>query len=223
VHWAFVKDVAAGTIQVYRDGQAFGSASTGKTIVPVFESHYSTGGAGGGLRIGELWSTYYKGALDDYRIYDRPLDAASILALYTATQTTVSIGYSAWAETVFASLEGGVTHVDAAAGADPDGDGMANLLEYALGGSPLQAESGLWPVASLVEASGEHYLQLEFTPERVEGVRYHVEVSNDLGTWTRTEITNQLITGQLFIHVDTQAVDALNSPRRFIRLFIEIE
>ena len=87
VHWAIIKDPVAGTMKLYRNGAEVGSA-TGKTIIPEFVSDSNTGGASGGLRIGRFWSEYYKGHLDDYRVYDSALTAAQVQTIYQSSAAT---------------------------------------------------------------------------------------------------------------------------------------
>jgi hypothetical protein len=95
---------------------------------------------------------------------------------------------------------------------DPDGDGLANLLEYALGTEPGNAASGSAPVAG-VDADGK--LTLTFTPERVSGLRYVIEASSDLSDWSDvTDITSLLTPSQAYTHTDASAV----TTRRFLRL-----
>lgn len=85
------------------------------------------------------------------------------------------LGYGAWATN--AGLAGDV----ALPAADPDGDGLANLLEYALNGQPLSSSDAPRPQC---RRSGER-LQLTFTRNRAApDVMYRVEGSLDLQTWT---------------------------------------
>lgn len=65
--------------------------------------------------------------------------------------------------------------------ADPDGDGLPNLLEYAIGSSPMEAASGqeLLPRA---EALSANVLGLSFT-RNCDDLDYTVQSSEDLGTW----------------------------------------
>ena len=69
--------------------------------------------------------------------------------------------------------------------ADPDHDGLANLMEYALGAEPLQAEFFSWLVPGISDLIGEHrYFTLTYTrPRGMTDVSYAVEVSGDLARW----------------------------------------
>lgn len=65
--------------------------------------------------------------------------------------------------------------------ADPDGDGVSTLLEYALLGDPALAESGLIPVATI--NGGQLTITVPRDPQRAD-ISVAVEVSGDLQTWT---------------------------------------
>lgn len=71
-------------------------------------------------------------------------------------------------------------------GADPDGDGLSNALEYALGLDPLVADRSGLPVGAPTEDKGEMYMTLTI-PRNVDqdDVELVVEVSSDLVTWER--------------------------------------
>ncbi len=64
---------------------------------------------------------------------------------------------------------------------DPDGDGITNRLEYALGGNPMVAGSGEWPAGVEVEADGIRYPAVRFTRNRAaNGVEITVSASTTL-------------------------------------------
>jgi hypothetical protein len=97
--------------------------------------------------------------------------------------------------------------------ADPDGDGIPNLLEYALGTDPASASDR---PEVIVDTSGNH-LTLSFTPENIAGVRFIIEASSDLSDWSQTEdVTDLLTAGQPYTHQDS--ADLSTNPRRFLRL-----
>ncbi len=100
-----------------------------------------------------------------------------------------------------------------APGDDPDGDGVANLVEYALGTEPGNATSRALPVPAVNEA---HEFTFTFTPRRVDGLAYFIESSGDMLGWPDViEVTAELAPGVPFTHrTDTNTA----GERRFLRL-----
>jgi hypothetical protein len=105
-----------------------------------------------------------------------------------------------------------------AATADPDGDGLNNILEYALGGEPLVADAaGRFPTF-INEAGG---FLLTYGPVRP-GVVHDIEVTSDLSSgWSLStnlnRTTNQ--SGTITVH------DPLGVPfpaKKFYRLNIRV-
>ena len=56
----------------------------------------------------------------------------------------------------------GLSGTSAEAGADPDGDGLANLTEYAMGGNPTNAAGGLGPTVSTTNTNGTNWLRFAY-------------------------------------------------------------
>ncbi|MFM8655405.1 MAG: hypothetical protein ACKODZ_11895, partial [Verrucomicrobiota bacterium] len=56
----------------------------------------------------------------------------------------------------------GLSGSSAGANADPDGDGVANLTEYALGGNPTQAAGRLGPSVSTTNTNGTNWLRFAY-------------------------------------------------------------
>jgi len=119
---------------------------------------------------------------------------------------TVNGTYAAWATGI--NWNG----ADSSEGGDADGDGLKNLLEYALGGSPTNSASAPVPIV----ATSGNFLTLTFTPQVVNGLTYTVEASTNLSTWPDVTPLTNLIPGQIYIHTDS--ADLGTQPRRFLRL-----
>ena len=73
---------------------------------------------------------------------------------------------------------------------DADGDGMSNLLEYALGSDPASSDSTFAPLVDTVEdGNGEIYVSFSYTENKaVQDVNYVIEKSVDLKTWEPVDL-----------------------------------
>ena len=94
-----------------------------------------------------------------------------------------SAAYAAW-------LDAQAALADSAPDADPDGDGVPNLLEYILGGDPASGRSRhLLPSLAVVPEAPET-LQFSFTrnPASVADTYLFLDYSFDLVTWHQLEI-----------------------------------
>lgn len=69
--------------------------------------------------------------------------------------------------------------------ADPDGDGLANLLEFALNLNPRVASQPNLPRGFVSNVGGQNYLHVQFTQRHAPaGVQYLLQTSPDLFTWS---------------------------------------
>ena len=119
---------------------------------------------------------------------------------------------------------------DGAAECDPDGDGLVNLMEYALGLDPNQTSHGAQPQLEMAMIEGNASLGTAdqvFLGLRVDraarrnDINYVVEVSNDLATWHRGHgHTVTVVDSDTELYV-RDAVPVGSTPRRFMRLCIE--
>ena len=138
---------------------------------------------------------------------------------YSMTVLVVKGQYQGWREQQFTAAELSDPNVDSA---DPDGDGIPNLMEYALGLAPKTSSVAGLPVAATQTAGGKTYLTLTFTKIRaLADITYTVQVSGDLQTWN----SGSSYTARMDDDTTDQAVyrdltATQDSSRRFIRLTV---
>ena len=145
----------------------------------------------------------------DYRIFAVGSGGLSGYAIITANVPITAL--ETWRQTYF----GITTNTgDAANDADPDFDGIDNLVEYALGTLPNSAASFAAPVLATVGTR----LTLSFNRVRSD-VTYLVEAGFNLAAWT-TLATNPGSIGQSVTVTDTVDISTSDPPRRFLRLRI---
>ncbi|MEO0054742.1 MAG: hypothetical protein RLZZ50_689, partial [Verrucomicrobiota bacterium] len=122
----------------------------------------------------------------------------------------VRSGFAAWAEAA------GLGGPEAAPDADPDGDGAANLLEYATGADPRVP--GASPVSVVVR---DGRLALVFPRVADPLLTYTVEGADDLaGGWQPVDSAGNPSAGPAAPDGATVADDRplASAPRRFLRL-----
>jgi subtilisin family serine protease/PKD repeat protein len=138
------------------------------------------------------------------------------LATSGSFSLTVTPNYASWIS--------GYPGVGALSGPldDPDGDGVPNLIEYALGTNPSLASSVARPVADTETVSGTTYFTLTYNKETTRtDITYHVQVSTDLsaGPAGWTDVADSL-TGSTGTIEHRKASVTLDGPRKFLRLKI---
>ena len=160
------------------------------------------------LAIGDTsygWNSW-AGQLDDLRIYKRALTPAEITALYTPP--AAPLNYDTW----LATLPTLLAPEHRAPSADPDADGIPNLLEYALALDPMSAAGTGIPACVLDNPTQR--LRLTYTRLRPD-LDYSVEASSDLATWTTLATNSGLQGAETTV---TDPISLTDSPRRFLRL-----
>ena len=115
-------------------------------------------------------------------------------------------------------------------GADPDGDGISNALEYLFDRSPMQADVTRGVVGQLVSGPTPGALYAAMKYRRRAGTRdltYYVQVSNDLTIWTGSP--NDLPVTEIQVtplsdgmeEVTARTLDSISDhSRRFLRLVV---
>ncbi|MCH8474855.1 MAG: hypothetical protein LAT55_06455 [Opitutales bacterium] len=109
--------------------------------------------------------------------------------------------------------------------ANPAGDGVPNLLKYALGLDPRErASREALPQMVLEEENGETYLTLHIQRNSdLEGVQLLVEYSEDLANWVNGSPDVEIVTetaGELVAR-STHPVGS-EKPRQFLRVRVEM-
>ena len=132
-------------------------------------------------------------------------------------------GYSGW--TVREGLAAGVND---AYDDDPDGDGMINLIEYAMGAHSLTNDAAVYrPYIESSEDNGTNYLNLVYR-RRIDaedrGLDYQIGSATDLAE----EMTNATQeAGSLALDADfesvTNRIPTDSEPHQFMQLKISIE
>ena len=133
--------------------------------------------------------------------------------------------FELWAETVFPA---GTDAADMTPAADPDGDGVVNLMEYALGTDPLSPSTADLPTPLRLTIGDDQFLALSYPrPPHDNGVTYTVETSEDLQSWSSApgDVVAVSITphpdGVREIHTYRRAVPITAEDRGFLRLRVD--
>ncbi len=139
-------------------------------------------------------------------------DVRGNIAQTTLSVTVLSpVPYVAWRQTNFATL---ADAGDAASSADPDADGLTNLLEYALALDPLAPSAAGAPAV----ARNGSLLTLSFPAPRAD-LDYVVETAGALdGAWTTVGVTQ----GAPDANGRVSASVAIGESSRFLRLRVAV-
>ena len=142
------------------------------------------------------------------------------------TMTTLT-PFQQWRQTNFGTIDAN----DPVAGinADPDSDGVSNILEYAFGMNPRAADVWLMPSSGQVSVNGANYLTITFRELQgsTSGVVYAVQESTDLSSWSAVDSVTNLVAGPIVQSDGTNLLTVrgnfpLGSGRAFLRLNVTV-
>lgn len=104
---------------------------------------------------------------------------------------------------------------------DPDGDGLPNLIEFGVGGSPFTYDAPLLPaVTTETGPGGEDLWRMTYRKSKTaNGVVIEPQISPNLVDWTALIATPTGAEDALSIEMTT-SVDKAAAPRRFMRLSV---
>lgn len=145
----------------------------GTGVIKIVSS--STGGAGSTIQSGA--TGLLPGTSYTYKVYA----TSSLGTGYSIAGTLTTLtAIQSWTQTYFGTTTSTGTAAD---DADPDKDGLANLIEYAFGLNPLQSASRLLPSP---QHNGSTFSLIFTQPAGVSGVTYSAQWSANLqpGGWT---------------------------------------
>ena len=219
--------LSSGVTSVYSNYYAFAALKSDGSVVSW--GYANNGGSGGPANIGALATPTLPLTLHVRLAATAPSGAATgnltISATDATTQTvalsgTVSAAQTythqeLWRFTNFGSYDSAGTAAD---DADPDGDGLNNLLEYVMGSDPNA--SGM-PSATLALNGGNlEYTYARSTAAKDAGVTYQVQWSDTLevGSWSTQNVTEQVTSTQGALETVKASVPIGSGGKRFLRL-----
>jgi len=112
---------------------------------------------------------------------------------------------------------GAAANTPATAGdnADPDRDGMTNLMEFALNSNPQSADSALFP--TVTKAGGTLSLTYQKNLAATD-VTYAVLQSDDVTGWTPATVTEQILSDDGTTRVIKASITTGSAAKKFLRL-----
>jgi hypothetical protein len=194
--------VPPGRVSLWINGVLrINNTSTGITPANLVDFSFSNGsGTNSNFATGSLFNGYYE--IDD------------IMVRTVSNFVTVPDDpFAAWL------AAGGLTGNDALPGAAPLGDGVPNLVKYALGGNANESGRHLLPVLDIATTGQNEHLTFTFRRIADPSLTYEVWASNDLVSWGSTPIWSSTGTANTAAEVTvTESPTISGTPRRFLRL-----
>ncbi|MBI2512564.1 MAG: immunoglobulin domain-containing protein [Opitutae bacterium] len=152
--------------------------------------------------------------LADAGDYDAVVTNSGGSATSDVATVTVLTALETWRQTHFGSTANSGNAADAA---DPDGDGLSNLVEYALGLDPAAASVSGAPVAG---AASGNWTYTFTRPSDRSDLTYEVEASTDLVNWSATGVTLSLVSETNGVATYQATYPTASADKFFFRLKI---
>lgn len=162
------------------------------------------------------------GFIGEFLIFNCILSSPDKAAVLAYLENRLTSGFATWQLAEFSGHPDGPSSAAADILADPELDGISNLIEYALGLDPLATSNNGLPFQSFTSAGGSTYLTLQVPRSSIRSdLTYTVQVSNDLQAWfsgSPYSITLQDIPTLLEVR---SATSMETEPRQFVRLKVD--
>ena len=163
------------------------------------------------------YSQYFTGTAQAFGVYFGEADSNIGLRLrgFEVIATITRTHQELWR---FANFGSYASDASAADSADPDGDGLSNLMEYALGLNPNA--SGTLPASLVLNGANLEYTYTRSTAAKDNGVTYQIEWSDTLaaGSWSTETVNQQITSTQGALETVKASVPKGNGGKRFMRL-----
>ena len=139
----------------------------------------------------------------------------------TASITEEQTVYTHHQDWRFANFGSYTSEGSGADNADPDRDGITNLLEYALGLDP--AVPGVIPASLALDGGNLEYTYTRSTGAWQNGAVYQIEWSDTLaaGSWSTETVTQQITSTQGALQTVKASIPKGATGKRFLRLKVE--
>ena len=225
---AVASSLSSGVTAVYSTQSAFAALKADGSVVTWGSS--TKGGSGGPTNIGvgvpipatiytRISSTAPGGSVSGNITLTSPGAQTQTVALSgTVTEGPTYTHQELWRFANFGSYSSDGSAADSA---DPDGDGLSNLMEYALGTGPNS--SGVMPALLALNGANLEYTYTRSTAAKDNGVTYQIEWSDTLetGSWSTQTVTEQIQGTQGALETVKASIPKGTSGKRFLRLKVQ--
>jgi alpha-tubulin suppressor-like RCC1 family protein len=221
---AVASSLSSGVTAVYSNQLAFAALKTDASVVTWGDA--SNGGSGGPANIAgpatiytRISSTAPGGSVSGNITLTSPGAQTQTVALSgTVTEGPTYTHQELWRFANFGSYSSDASAADSA---DPDGDGLSNLMEYALGTGPNS--SGVMPALLALNGASLEYTYTRSTAAKDNGVTYQIEWSDTLevGNWSTQTVTEQITSTQGALETVKASIPKGSTGKRFLRLKVQ--